>query len=213
MSVVKNLYRDFGDFKLDIPHWEIADQGITALWGPSGAGKSTVFRLLLGLEPCPGLSWIFQGQDLALLSPPERRLGVVFQSLELFPHMSARENILFAARARKVATHRAQGHLKELTELLHLESFLDRRAQLLSGGEKQRVALARALMGEPRILLLDEPFSSLDQDLKQEARKLLLQVLDRHPIPTLLISHDPEDLHQLADHQVEIRRGRLLTYS
>src|SRR5271165_2213509 len=100
MSLVKGLVRDYDGFTLSIPTWEIPDQGITALWGPSGSGKTTAFRLLIGLEPCPGLSWTFAELDIAALPVPQRRLGVVFQTLELFPHMTARENILFAARAR-----------------------------------------------------------------------------------------------------------------
>ena len=96
MSFVENLFRDYGDFKVEIPKWEILDEGVTVLWGPSGSGKTTVFRILLGLEPCPAMKWNFQGENLAKLKTPDRRLGVVFQTLELFPHMSAEENILFA---------------------------------------------------------------------------------------------------------------------
>ncbi len=197
MSWVRNLHRDFGDFHIHIPEWEIADQGITALVGPSGSGKTTVFRVLLGLEPCPELSWEFQGEDLAKLPPPQRRLGVVFQSLELFPHMSAEENIFFAAEARGIPRKRAVQNFLELKDLLQLTPFLARRASVLSGGERQRVALARALMGEPRFLFLDEPFSSLDQDLKKEARNLLMKLMESRPTPTLLITHDPEDLQSL----------------
>src|ERR1044072_1169533 len=102
MSLVENLIKDYGDFKVDIPRWEIPDRGVTALWGPSGAGKTSVFRVLIGLEECPGLKWTFGGEDLATLPVPQRRLGVLFQSLELFPHMTAQENIEFAAAAAKL---------------------------------------------------------------------------------------------------------------
>lgn len=210
MSLVKNLRRDYPGFKIDIPKWEIADQGITALWGPSGSGKTTVFRLLIGLEPCPGLEWKFGDVDLAKLSAPERRLGVVFQSLELFPHMTAGENILFAARARHIPVEESRARLKELSEDLRLTGCLTRKAALLSGGEAQRVALARAVIAKPRFLFLDEPFSSLDSELKVEARALVRRVIDKLAIPTLLITHDEEDLRALAQHVVKIRDGRLV---
>lgn len=211
MSVVESLIKDYGDFRIEIPHWEIADQGITALWGPSGSGKTSVFRLLMGIEPCAQLRWTVQGEDIARLSPPERRLGVVFQSLELFPHMSARENILFAAEARAIDPSKAEEHLKRLAQLLRMEGYLSRRASLLSGGEAQRVALARAVIGKPRILLLDEPFSSLDAELRTEARQLLRQLVDTEKIPTILVTHDEEDLKAIADHVARIKDGRLTT--
>ncbi len=192
MSVVKNLIRQYGDFKIEVRHWEIPDSGVTALLGASGAGKTTVFRLLSGLEACAELSWNFKGIDLAKLSVPERKLGVVFQSYELFPHMTARDNILFAAKARNV--HDAANVVAKLVAELKLESCLFRKAHQLSGGEQQRVALARALVGEPRILLLDEPFSALDAQLRSEARELVSSILKMRNTPALLITHDPEDL-------------------
>ncbi len=210
MSLVENLVRDYGDFKIDIPRWEIADQGVTALWGPSGSGKTSVFRLLIGLEPSPGLRWEFKGEDLARLSPPDRRLGVVFQNLELFPHMTAEENILFAARARKIDALEAARDLKSLAEDLRMTSYLNRKASVLSGGEAQRVALARAVIGRPRFLFLDEPFSSLDSELRAEARAMTKNLVKRLDIPTLLVTHDLEDLNQLADHKVKIREGKLI---
>ena len=209
MSLVEGLVRKYSDFELNIPRLEIPDQGITALSGPSGAGKTTVFRILIGLEPCPGLRWTFQGLDLAALPVPERRLGVVFQTLELFPHMSAEENILFAAQARKLPAAEAQARLATLTAELHLGGFLKRPARLLSGGEAQRVALARAVIAKPRFLFLDEPFSSLDEDLKSDARRSVLAVVKILQIPTLLITHDPEDLRQLAQKVVKIAGGRI----
>lgn len=209
MSIVRDLLHDYGDFKIDIPQWEILDEGVTALCGPSGAGKTSVFRLLLGLEECPTLSWVFKGEDLARLPTPERRLGVVFQTLELFPHMSARENIYFAAEARRLPRKDADNHLSELVSLLGLENCLARRIDLLSGGEKQRVALARALIGRPRILFLDEPFSALDADLRQDARLLVKRVIETEKIPTVLITHDRQDLDVLANKVSHIINGRI----
>lgn len=212
MSLIKNLTRDYGDFKIHIPQWEIADQGITALWGPSGAGKTSVFRLLIGLEPCPGLVWEFKGQDLAQLPVPERRLGVVFQGLELFPHLTARENIDFAMDARQIESGEREKSLSHLTEVLQLKSFIDRKARLLSGGEQQRVALARALAGKPRFLFLDEPFSALDAELREGARQLVRSVIDEFSVPTMIITHDREDVEALGAHLVKIKNGQLVAY-
>ncbi len=210
MSRVENLIKDYDGFSIHIPRWEIPDSGVTALWGPSGSGKTSVFRLLIGLEPCPGLKWHFGDLDLASLPVPERRLGVVFQSLELFPHMTAEENILFPARARGIPLDEAQAKLRELTADLRMADYLRRPAKLLSGGEAQRVALARAVIGSPRFLFLDEPFSSLDAELKGEARAVVKKLMDRLRIPTLLITHDPADLESLAQTVVKIADGRLV---
>ncbi|MGE4133512.1 MAG: ATP-binding cassette domain-containing protein [Bdellovibrionales bacterium] len=210
MSQVKGLNKKYEDFSIEIPQWEISDQGVTALWGPSGSGKTTLFRLLLGLEDCPGLSWIFKGEDLAQLPVGERRLGVVFQSLELFPHMTAEQNIEFAAMARGLSPEESKARGQELVAELALSNCLGRASALLSGGEAQRVALARALIGQPRFLFLDEPFSNLDSELRQEARALVRKVIDLYQVPTLLITHDAEDLKALADHQVRIQAGRIV---
>ncbi|MGZ3796362.1 MAG: ATP-binding cassette domain-containing protein [Pseudobdellovibrionaceae bacterium] len=210
MSLVENLFKDYGDFKIDIPSWEILDQGVTVLWGASGSGKTSVFRLLIGLESAGNLKWTFQEQDLAKMKVPQRRLGVVFQTLDLFPHMTAEENILFAAKARNISSPQAQAKLLELTQVLQMNSFLHRPVRVLSGGEKQRVAIARALSGQPRILLLDEPFSALDQDLRQESRDLIKKVIEREKIPTVLVTHDPLDVEMLAHKVSTIKHGQIV---
>jgi sulfate transport system ATP-binding protein/putative spermidine/putrescine transport system ATP-binding protein len=210
MSVVKNLHKNYGDFILDVPQLEIPDQGLTVLWGPSGAGKTSLFRHLIGLEICGTMSWEFKGEDLCRLPVRERRLGVVFQTYELFPHMSGKENIFFALEARGMTEAQAEPALELLKSQLLLESFWTRSASQLSGGEAQRIALARGLVARPRILLLDEPFSSLDAGLKEEARKLLKSLVKSLDVPALLISHDPADKDRLADEVIEIKDGRII---
>lgn len=209
MSVVENLNKKYDGFEIRIPRWEILDQGVTALWGASGSGKTSVFRILLGLESCPGLQWKWGDVDLAKLPTPKKHLGVVFQNLDLFPHMSAEENILFPVKARDIPLQKAGDRFRKLTQVLQLNSFMDRRAELLSGGEKQRVAIARALMSFPRMLLLDEPFSALDEALKKEARQFLKQLLQETQTPSLLITHDERDLEFLADKVTKIDRGQI----
>jgi ABC-type sulfate/molybdate transport systems ATPase subunit len=211
VSLVEYLQHDYGDFKLTIPRWEIPDEGVTVLWGPSGSGKTSIFRHLIGLENCAQMKWDFQGVDLAKLKTPERKLGVVFQSLELFPHMTAEENIRFAAKSRKLSPEKTQKKLSRLLQALQLQTCKDRLSPLLSGGEKQRVAIARALIGEPRLLLLDEPFSALDQDIRAESRRLIKDLIREEKIPTLLVTHDQEDVKALADRVWVLKEGRFVS--
>lgn len=207
MSLIKNIHKNYGDFAIDISQLEILDSGVTAFIGSSGSGKTSLFRILIGLDECPQLEWKWNDTNLSLLTVPEKRFGVVFQSLELFPHMTAKENIQFAAQSRKITN--AEEKIQKLLELLRLQNCANRIVAELSGGEKQRTALARAIVGEPRILFLDEPFSALDAELRDEARKLVKSVITQLQIPTLLITHDPEDVRLLADRTYRIQNGRL----
>lgn len=209
MSLIEHLNKKYQNFEIQIPRWEVLDRGVTALWGPSGSGKTTVFRILIGLEPCPGLKWKWDDEDLAQLPTPKRRLGVVFQGTDLFPHLTAEQNIFFPVKARKIPHSEANERFGMISQVLKLNSFLERRAELLSGGEKQRVAIARALMSFPRMMLLDEPFSALDDALKTEARQLLKTLLAETSTPALLITHDERDLDFLADQVTKIDFGRI----
>lgn len=209
MSLVKNLHKDFGDFRMDIPEWNIADDGITLLWGSSGAGKTTVIRGLTGLEHCPDLQWHMNGENIAQLPPSQRGVSVVFQNLGLFPHMTARENILFPLEAQNKSIKSHEVDFKNTVELLSVSPFLDKKAQVLSGGERQRVALARALVTQPRFLILDEPFSALDIQLKKQARELLKTIQKERGTPLLLVSHDPIDAEQLAKQVVILEKGQI----
>lgn len=210
MSIIENLYKKYDDFCIDVPFWEIPDQGVTVLWGPSGAGKTSVFRLLIGVERADRpFSWKFHNTNVAELPIPERHLGVVFQTWELFPHMTALENIKFAADSRGLSESDFRSRIQDFSLRLKMQSFLDRKASVLSGGEKQRVALARAMIVRPRILLLDEPFSSLDESLKNESRNLLKQFLNAEDVPVLLVTHDEQDVQILADKMSTIENGKI----
>lgn len=211
MSLIQNLNHSFGTFEINIPSWEIQDSGIHVLWGPSGSGKSSVLRLLLGLEPCD-YHWSIQGVDIGPLPPSEKRLGVVFQTYDLFPHLTAEENILFAAKARNIDPTKLSSKLENYKNKLKLFEFWNRKAKFLSGGEQQRIALVRALIGEPRALLLDEPFSALDEDLRKESRILVKDLILAENIPTILITHDPADVEYLGDHVTQLRNGRIVSH-
>lgn len=210
MSTVENLIIKKKNFEVNIPSWTILDQGVHALWGPSGSGKTTVLRALVGLENSPTMSWRMGETNLTKLPPAKRRLGVVFQTLDLFPHMTARENMVFAAEARGLGTEEINAKIQKWSSKLKMDSFLDRKAAVLSGGEQQRVALVRALIGNPRMLLLDEPLSHLDQSLREEARDLLKTIIGEVKIPVMLITHDEQDLRDLAQKVTQIQNGRLV---
>ena len=213
MSVIKNLKKNYHSFHIHIPEWQLSDKGITALIGVSGAGKTSILRILSGLDPCPSLQWIFNGVDLAKLPVPKRKIGFVFQSLELFPHLSAYENIKFGgfshSSIHSSKTSSDKDHLHFLIDSFHLSKIKHQKADQLSGGEAQRVALARAFMSQPRILFLDEPFSSLDEENKNRATEMVQKTVRHYNIPAILVSHDKQDVKKLADDIVEIENGQL----
>ena len=207
--MVKNLFYKIGDFELKIPYWPLASEGVTALTGPSGSGKTSVLKILCGLILVKKLSWIFKGQDLAKLPPPDRHLAICFQDLRLFPHFSAKENILFALTARRIPFKNRKKEFQEMIDFLDLKKSLNLRIDQLSGGEQQRVALARALITRPRFLFLDEPFSYLDEKTKDKARELTFAVIKKYKTPLLLISHDKKDLKSFSTEEFYLEKGGL----
>ncbi len=222
MSIVRRLQATYGDFHINISNWQLPQKGVTALWGPSGSGKSSVVRLLLGIDEADELIWEFpEGEkivDLGRLPVRERRLGVVFQNYELFDHMTAKGNLEFAMEAARQQRQRQgekldpnyfRSNLNRAVEALGIREILDRSVTVLSGGEKQRVALARALVGSPRMLFLDEPFSALDTANRAEARKLVREVLESSGIPALIVTHDHDDIVALQASVFKISKGTI----
>jgi ABC-type Fe3+/spermidine/putrescine transport system ATPase subunit len=208
MSVVEVFYRELSDFNVDIRDWKISDSGITALWGPSGAGKTTIIKGLLGLDPKCKVVWKLNNIDIAKVPLGKRRLGVVFQDLALFNHLKAEENILFPVN-KKIHQH-WQEDFEMLVNELGLMRILDRPVHQLSGGEKQRVALARALINRPEMLLLDEPFSSLDESVRGAAREVVKKLNKKFSCPMLLVTHDRQDVQVLADKVSYIDAGKIV---
>lgn len=195
--------------------FELLPRGITVLFGPSGCGKTTLLRCVAGLTRAKGVvsvaGELWQDDAQNIFVPTHRRsLGYVFQESSLFDHLSASGNIEFA---RKRARHpMSAARLAELTEVLGLESILDKRPASLSGGERQRVAIVRALAQQPSILLMDEPLSALDAARKAEFLPWLERLRDELAIPVLYVTHSEEEMHRLADRILLLESGRMTAF-
>lgn len=185
---------------------------IMAVVGESGCGKSTLLRIIAGLE-VPDAGSVHIGaravaEGRTFVAPERRGIGMVFQDFALFPHMTAESNVTYGLRSLRRSDRRERA--AAMLELVGLEGLGARFPHQLSGGQQQRVALARALASEPSLLLLDEPFSSLDTALKRTLREEMREILQRAGTTTLLVVHDAEDVMMLADRAAVMRSGRIL---
>ncbi len=190
-----------GPLTLEVP----ADRMLVIL-GPSGSGKTTLLNVIAGLHSSSSGRVHLAGQDITNLPPESRRIGMVFQDGALFPHLTVRENILFGPRAaRRSDITTAEGLLGQLG----ITRLADRSPRTLSGGERQRVALARALAIKPRLLLLDEPLSALDQPTREEMRGQLRQLLAEQAVPAIHVTHDRDEALTLADDLAIIADGTI----
>lgn len=197
-----------GAFRLDAT-FTFPTEGITALGGPSGSGKTTLLRCIAGLTRLDG-RLIVDGEvwqdERIFLAPHRRPVGVVFQEASLLPHLSVRGNLLYGARR---SSAKAEVRLDDTIDLLGLGPLLARSTANLSGGERQRVALGRALLSQPRLLLMDEPLSSLDGASKAEILPYLERLHRSLAIPALYVSHDAGEIARLADRVLLMRNGQV----
>jgi molybdate transport system ATP-binding protein len=206
-----DIQKQFESFDLDVSFK--TDAAVTALFGRSGAGKSTILNTIAGLlKPDNGSinldgSTLFDSVSGANLAADKRGLGMVFQDARLFPHYDVKANLTYANWA---GGHIANLEFSRVVELLGLTQLLDRNPQNLSGGEKQRVAIGRALLSNPQLLLLDEPLASLDIERKRTLLLFLKAIRNEFKIPMIFVSHDPMDVHQLADNLVLIDQGKVI---
>src|SRR5580693_6160067 len=206
-----DVSRQLGDFAIDA---SFASEGkVTGLFGASGAGKTSLISMIAGLlRPDRGTIAI-DGETLddtaagVHVPPHRRRIGYVFQDVRLFPHLDVRRNLDYERRMNGLADDPAQR--ARVTDLLDIAGLLDRRPGQLSGGERQRVALGRALLARPRLLLLDEPLGSLDEERKVEILPYLVRLRDEAGIPMVYVSHDADEMRQLATQVVMLKRGRV----
>jgi molybdate transport system ATP-binding protein len=211
MSLSARIVVQRGALSLDV-EIEVADGEVLAVLGPNGAGKSTLLRVLAGLLPPDGGSVVLDGttvwdDDGAHVPAHRRALGMVFQDHLLFPHLSVTENVAFGLRTRGVRKPDARAAAEAWLTRVGLDGLGGRRPGQLSGGQAQRAALARALVGDPRVLLLDEPLSALDARTRLTVRAELRRHLAEFAGSTVLVTHDPVDAMALADRVVVVEDG------
>jgi sulfate transport system ATP-binding protein len=211
---VRSVTKRFGAFAaLKDVSLEVETGELVALLGPSGSGKTSLLRIIAGLEAPSSGEVAFTGEDASGAVGRAGQVGFVFQHYALFRHMTVFENVAFGLRARPRATRPSRAEIRrrveDLLDLVQLRWLADRFPSQLSGGQRQRVALARALAVEPRILLLDEPFGSLDSKVRQDLRRWLRRLHDTIRLTTLLVTHDQEEALEVSDRVVVMNRGRV----
>ena len=193
--------------------FEIKEEEIFALLGPSGCGKTTILRLISGFEELDQGQISLAGETLASreenrhLAPQKRGIGFVFQDYALFPHMSVIENVAFGLH--ELPKHKRHVFAEEVLCRTGMEQYQDRNPSELSGGQQQRVALARAIAPKPKLVLLDEPFSNLDANLRQSTRDEVREVLKKSRMSALLVTHDQEEALSFADRIAVMNNGRI----
>jgi sulfate/thiosulfate transport system ATP-binding protein len=215
MSIeARNITKTFGHFtalrgvSLEVPTGELV-----ALLGPSGSGKTTPLRIIAGLEFADSGTILFHDEDATERSVRDRQVGFVFQHYALFRHMTVFENVAFGLRVRPRRLRLSRAEIRSkvlgLLRLIQLDWLADRYPSQLSGGQRQRVALARALAVEPRVLLLDEPFGSLDARVRKELRRWLRRLHDQLQMTSVFVTHDQEEALEAADRVVVMNEGRV----
>lgn len=209
MLEVESLTAAAGEFRLRGVNLRVAAGECHAVLGPSGSGKSTLLQAILGVHRCEGGRIRLDGRDLAGVPVERRGLSYVPQQLGLFPHLTVRENIAYSARARKVPRTVFQPLQDRLIAATGIGALLDRRPGTLSGGERQRVGLVRAMASQPRLVLLDEPFTSLNESLRRELWWLVRELRGQWGLTILLVTHDLAESYFLADRVTVLLDGRV----
>ena len=212
MLELRHISQNYGDRVLlqDI-NLQVAAGEIVALLGPSGSGKSTLLSIVAGLQPpLQGSVW-FDGQEITGMAPEQRRFALMFQDFALFPHLNVLDNVAFGLVEQRMPKADARARAAQMLARFGLLAHAGHRVWTLSGGEQQRVALARALITSPRALLLDEPFSALDAELRQGLREEFGQHIAAAGMATLLVTHDEAEARAMAARGVRLVAGQLQT--
>ncbi|MFL6701306.1 MAG: ABC transporter ATP-binding protein, partial [Paraburkholderia graminis] len=181
-----------------------------ALLGSSGCGKSTLLRMLAGLETVTSGKILIDGEDLAQLPPYRRPVNMMFQSYALFPHMTVESNVAFGLKQEGVAKAELKDRVQTALELVQMGRFAKRKPHQLSGGQQQRVALARSLVKRPKLLLLDEPMSALDKQIRQRTQIELVNILDKVGVTCIMVTHDQEEAMTMAGRLAVMSEGEIV---
>ena len=205
VSKIFNQVRVIDSLDLVIP-----DGKFTVLVGPSGCGKTTLLRMIAGLGPATSGQVLMDGQDITDLDPGKRDIAMVFQNYAIYPMMTARDNIDFGLKNRKVPKAERQRRIAEVARMTGLTELLDRRPSTLSGGQRQRIALARAMVKQPKVFLMDEPLSNLDAKLRNSMRSELIEMHKNLGTTFVYVTHDQVEAMAMADMIVLINKGKIM---
>jgi ABC-type Fe3+/spermidine/putrescine transport system ATPase subunit len=207
---IRDLRKTFpGTTALHTLTLDVAAGEFFSLLGPSGCGKTTLLRIIAGLETPDSGAIRLDGADLLAQPAHARPVNTVFQSYALFPHLTARENIAFGLRIKKVAPGEIADRVGRIMQTIAISELAERKPSELSGGQRQRVALARSLINEPRILLLDEPLAAVDQKLRHQLQTELLQLQRRVGLTFICVTHDQQEALSLSDRVAVMSQGRI----
>ena len=188
---------------------DVAEGEFLSLLGPSGCGKSTLMKTISGILPAKSGRILLDGQDITNLPVHKRGTVVVFQDMRLFPHKTVAENVAFPLKMQGISKHERLNTAEELLKKVQMGGFGNRKPGELSGGQQQRIALARALAAKPKLLLLDEPFSALDENLREDMRHLVLQLQKEFAMTVILVTHDREEALGMSDRVALLFDGQL----
>ena len=207
VRAVTKLYD--GVAAVDRASFDLARGQFLTILGPSGCGKTTILRMIAGFLTPSGGEILINGDSVAALPPHRRSVGMVFQKLALFPHMSVAENVAYPLKMRRFAAASVAGRVERYLELVRLGGFGGRRIHELSGGQQQRVAIARALVFEPDLLLLDEPLAALDKKLREDMQIEFRRIQQELGVTTINVTHDQREAMVMSDHVVVMDHGRI----
>lgn len=209
MLVIENCRLSWPDFEADYS-LSVRSGALCAVVGPSGGGKTTLLHMIAGFEHPQSGRMSFDGRDLLPLAPAKRPIAIVFQDHNLFPHLTAAENVALGLRPSLRLSTEEQAFVTETLEAVGLEGFGQRKPGEMSGGQRQRVALARALVSGRPLILLDEPFSSLDSNLRRSMIRLVDELRRKRHVTIVMSIHTPEDVADLADQMAFVANGRVV---
>ena len=201
VSIIYDSSQLFANLSLTIKHHEIV-----ALTGPSGSGKTTLLRCIAGLESIRTGSIRLNGQDITNQPAHQRKIGMVFQDNQLFPHLTVGQNVAYSLKIKRAPKKTTDNKVREVLSLVGLNHLIDRTVTNLSGGEAKRVAVARALIAEPQVLLLDEPLTGLDVDLHGRLLEDLSKLLRTRGTTVLHVTHDKAEASAIADRVLDLRQ-------